>query len=394
MENFTNVPFKYHEEVQLEISDMANGGFGVGRVNNWVVMVPYVCVGEVVAVKIYKNLKNYSLGDLVSIVRPADARVKPKCPLFGTCGGCQYQHMAYGAQLSAKRNQIVEIMKRIGGVEFPVNECIGSDRHYNYRSKITPHFQKSVPPIGFLENGRRRIVDVEECPIATENINRALPTAREKIFAEKGSLRKGGTLLLRDLGTNVVTDPKASVSQSVGIREFSFRAGEFFQNNAYMLPELANFASEVAAGPKYLIDAFCGVGVFGVVAAEKFERVAGIEVSEVAVNFARLNAAKNGAANVEFTVGTAEQIFAAVEFPGCETSVIIDPPRTGCDANFLRQLMEFAPEKIVYVSCSPDTQARDLKIISQAYAVGAIQPFDMFPQTRHIENVVVLSRVH
>jgi 23S rRNA (uracil1939-C5)-methyltransferase/tRNA (uracil-5-)-methyltransferase len=390
--NFIATPFAYHQEIELEILNITNLGVGVGRMNGWVVMVPHVCIGEVVIVRIYRNLKNYSLGDLVKVVKFSPHRVEPRCALFGTCGGCQYQHMHYSLQLDLKRQHVEEVFEHLAGLKCSVKKCIHGDQCYGYRSKITPHFQKKIPPIGFLKNGGRQIVDVERCPIATENVNRALPSMREKILNKKDFLKKGGTLLLRDLGDQVTADPRARVSLKVSNLEFSFCAGEFFQNNLFMLPELIEFVSAAVAGPKYLIDAYCGVGVFGLAAAGKFESVIGVEISELAIGFARENAERNNVTNISFIAGVAERIFEAIEFPGSETSAIIDPPRSGCDANFLEQLLAFGPGKIAYISCAPDTQARDLKILSKKYTVELMQPFDMFPQTRHIENVALLVK--
>jgi 23S rRNA (uracil1939-C5)-methyltransferase/tRNA (uracil-5-)-methyltransferase len=391
--NFVSTPFSYHEEVDVEILDITNLGFGVGRVNNWVVMVPYVCLDEIVRVRIYKNLKKYSLGDLVGVIRPSLDREQCVCELFGTCGGCQYQHMKYEKQLELKRHQIASLIQRLAGIDSSVAECIGCDMRYGYRSKITPHFQKNVPPIGFLKNGTRQIVDVRKCPIATVNINDALPTVCESILARKNSLKRGGTLLIRDANEGIITDPRGMATQKIGPYNFSFCAGEFFQNNPYLLYELATFVAQASTGPKYLIDAYCGVGVFGIIAAKNFEEVIGVEISETAIAFAQRNALQNAAGvNLKFICGSAERIFKDISFAGEDTSIIIDPPRAGCTFNFLSQLLTFAPAKIVYISCSPDTQARDLKVLSQKYSVLKIQPFDMFPQTRHIESVVVLEK--
>ncbi|MEM8549919.1 MAG: SAM-dependent methyltransferase, partial [Verrucomicrobiota bacterium] len=138
---------------------------------------------------------------------------------------------------------------------------------------------------------------------------------------------------------------------------------------------------------------YCGVGVFALCGAQHFERVAGVEINASAVRWANGNAAINGVSNAEFLIGEAEAIFAAVEFPAGETAMILDPPRAGCDELFLKQLLDYAPVRVVYVSCDPATQARDLKILlASGYTLERLQPFDLFPQTRHIENVAVLSR--
>jgi 23S rRNA (uracil1939-C5)-methyltransferase/tRNA (uracil-5-)-methyltransferase len=188
--NFVATPFKYHEQIELAVDDVTNLGMGLGRVNDWVIMVPHVLPGEVVIASIHKNLKNYSMGDLIKAVKPSSDRVEPKCPLFGICGGCQYQLIKYEKQLDIKSQQVFDVMKKLAGIVFPINECFHGDRPYNYRSKITPHFQKSVPPIRFLKEGTRAIVDVEQCPIATEGINDKLGSVRKNILQNKSSLKR------------------------------------------------------------------------------------------------------------------------------------------------------------------------------------------------------------
>jgi len=198
---------------------------------------------------------------------------------------------------------------------------------------------------------------------------------------------------MRDSAEGVSQDNREILTERVGNRVFQFVAGEFFQNNPHILPDLVNYALEQAEGPRYLVDAYCGVGVFGICGAERFERVRGVEVNATAISLARANAQINGIRNIEFVIGEAEAIFAHLDFPGADSAVILDPPRKGCDEPFLKQLFDFQPARIVYVSCGPDTQARDLRIMLEAgYRLERVQPFDLFPQTRHIENVITLVR--
>ncbi len=396
--NFVPTPFEYRQIVELDIADLNNLGVGVGRIDGWVVMVPYALAGERVKARVYKNHKNYSEADLVEVISASPDRVEPKCPLFGKCGGCQYQHLSYEAQLKWKQKQVEDLMQRIGGINFPVSPTHCSPVQYGYRSKLTPHYERprhGEMPIGFIMQGRRNtLVDVENCPIASDSINRALPQARADLIARSSKLRRGGTMLLRDCVEGVCQDNKAIVTEKVGDLTYQFCAGEFFQNNPFILPELVEFAIEHAKGPKNLVDAYCGVGVFALAASKYFENVAGVEISAKAIECANVNARINAIKNCDFLIGKAETIFAdiAKRFDGAETSMIIDPPRAGCDVAFLEQLIAFAPKKLVYVSCGPDTQARDLAYLTQrGYVIEKLQPFDLFPQTRHIENVAILK---
>ncbi|MCD8483555.1 MAG: class I SAM-dependent RNA methyltransferase [Verrucomicrobia bacterium] len=396
--NFKPHPFAYHEEVELTIDDLTNLGVGVGRIDGWVIMVPYALPGERVIAKIWRNKSNYSEGDLVRVLRASDDRTTPVCELFGQCGGCQYQHLSYPAQLRWKTSQIEQLLQRLAGLKVPVNLCRGSAQTYAYRSKLTPHYEPHSDRqllVGFQRSDSRSRIDVETCPIASDAINASLAVERIRLQATASQMRRGGTLLLRDSLDGVTTDNNAIVRERVADREFFFQAGEFFQNNPHVVTDLVHYALQQArvSGARYLVDAYCGVGVFGLCASDYFERVAGIEVNPKAIALAKRNAEHQQVYNVDFHAGEAQAIFASLTFPGESTAMIIDPPRKGCDEEFLRQLFAFNPLVVVYVSCGPDTQARDLKEFSKAgFAVQDVQPFDLFPQTRHIENIVTLYR--
>ena len=215
------------------------------------------------------------------------------------------------------------------------------------------------------------------------------------MFGRWASYRKGATLLVREASSGVTVDPRAVVTEQVGELSLQFTAGDFFQNNPFLLPRMVAYvAAEARQGEaRFLVDAYCGSGLLGLAAAPSFARVLGVEVSESAVRWARVNAARNGRDNCEFVAADATAVFATVPFGGADTAVIVHPPRKGCSDDFLRQLVAFAPRTIVYVSCNPETQARDLRTLGAAgYRCLRLQPFDMFPQTRHVEAVATLVR--
>lgn len=434
---FNDHPYPYHAELELEIATLTNLGLGLGRValesgqaapvgnrdssveppSGWVVMVPFTLPGERVRVRVHRNHRNYSEADLLEVLTPSPHRVAARCPLFTRCGGCQYQHLAYAEQLAWKRRQVEELLRHMVDVEFPVAPTIASPREFGYRSKLTPHFQvRRMPagasppspptdggeaaPIGFLRQGTRfSLVDVPECPIATPEINAALPAVRARTRARlaAGEYKRDATLLLRHAEEGVVTDYDAVIHERVGDLRLRFLARDFFQNNPFILPAFTGYvrAQAAATGATRLVDAYCGSGLFALACAPAFARVAGVEVSETSVRFARENAAANGLANTTFSAGDAATIFAGLgpDFPPADTVVVIDPPRKGCDASFLAQLFAFGPRGVVYVSCDPATQMRDLRdFLAAGYVLTAVQPFDLFPQTRHLECVVTLRK--
>ncbi|KXU34157.1 SAM-dependent methyltransferase [Cephaloticoccus primus] len=441
---FNDHPFAYHAEIELEISTLTNRGHGLGRVElpaaaeaatvtgsdarlpavspvcaepagldapaprQWVVMVPFCLPGERVRARVFRNHKNYSEADLVEVLRASPHRVEPRCGLFGECGGCQYQHLDYAEQLAWKRRQVEELLLHMAGIAHPVAPVIGSPRQFGYRSKITPHFKAGRPNIGFLRQGTRfEVVDVPQCHIATPEINARLGEVRGEVQARlaRGEYRRDATLLLRHAAEGVTTDYEAVITEEIAPAadgdeaaaplKLRFLARDFFQNNPFILPAFTRYVREQAAssGARFLVDAYCGSGLFALSAAPAFERVAGVEISATSICFAEQNAAANGIANARFLAGDASAIFAGLDFAPAETAVIIDPPRRGCDEAFLRQLFAFDPRAVVYVSCDPATQMRDLRhFLDAGYTLSAVQPFDLFPQTRHLECVITLRR--
>jgi tRNA/tmRNA/rRNA uracil-C5-methylase (TrmA/RlmC/RlmD family) len=399
---FNPHPFSYHQEIELTIDTLTNLGVGLGRIDGWVVFVPFSLPGEKVRARVFRNHSSYSETDLVEVLVPSPQRVEPVCPLFGTCGGCQYQNFDYSTQLEWKQRQVAELLQHMAGIPFDVLPVIPSPRQYGYRSKITPHFKKpgregGVGAIGFLQNGRRfDLIDVPECPIAMAEINAELPAVRKDVTAKSSHYKNGATILLRASASgSVIRDPKAIGTERVGELEFRFPAGDFFQNNPFILEAFTNYVGEQAAasGATHLVDAYCGSGLFALTSASRFTEALGIEISESSIAWAEKNAAANKIANCKFLAGSVEDLFAGVTWPGNDCAVIIDPPRKGSSDAFLDQLFAFGPRAVVYVSCNPATQMRDLKrFIAAGYSLRSVQPFDLFPQTRHLECVMVLER--
>ena len=306
---FVPIPFAYHQLLIAKVESLTNLGVGICRValpsdnasamidphpdhndvqhdnRGWVIFVPNVIPGELVKLSIYRNHKSYSDADLVEVLEPSPHRVEPRCSLFDVCGGCQYQHMSIETQRQWKTRQVSELYSHVGGLEegvtYPtVLPASGTDETYHYRSKITPHYEAPknrdglIDAIGFKQKASRRLVDVPYCHIATENINEKLTDVREAKFAEarEGRLKrpsKGATLLLRDANEGVITDNNEWVTTTVKDLTFRLKAGNFFQNNPYMLPVMDDLVVDAARKPNgrgeamtHLIDCYCGSGLF------------------------------------------------------------------------------------------------------------------------------------
>jgi tRNA/tmRNA/rRNA uracil-C5-methylase (TrmA/RlmC/RlmD family) len=397
---FVPTPFAYHQELTLNIETLTNLGHGLARVDGWVVMVPFALPGERVVARVHRNHKNYSEADLISVLEASPHRIDAPCPVFGTCGGCQYQNMRYDEQLAWKRQQVAELLRHMARVDHEVEPVVPSPVQYGYRSKITPHFappkEGRITEIGFLaDSSRYRIVDVPHCDIAMPELNAKLTEMREEVRANARRYKRAATLLLRASQGDVLTQSSQIATEVVDGIRFEFQAGDFFQNNPFILPAFVrHVASEAnSSGARFLLDAYCGSGLFALSCARHFEEVVGVEISESSIAKARHNADINGIKNVRFIAGSAERIFAGVTQPAAETAVIVDPPRAGCGESFLAQLMAHGPRAVVYVSCNPATQMRDLvKFREAGYELRKAQPFDLFPQTRHLECVITLVR--
>lgn len=383
-------------EWEATVESIDYDGFGRCCVDGQSFSIPCVIAQEIVRFSPLAFPSTPSWGLIRELLSASPARVQPKCPLFGQCGGCQYQHMDYATQLELKREQIHRmISENFPGLDMAVAPTIASPLIYGYRRKLTPHYgriRNGDEAIGFQRILHRKIVDVPSCPIATDEINDALPDLRKKL--RSATTKRGGTTILRQGSEGVSNGYRDLLSETIGSLRFHFYSGDFFQNNTSILPIfLHHVIGRAAAKPaRFLVDAYCGVGLFAIAGGKFFEKTCGIEINADAIHLARLNAKLNGLTNAEFLIGSAESIFDAVDFAADETTVLIDPPRTGCCPSFLRQLIQYHPRRIIYVSCGPQSQMRDLKHLLPAYQITEVQPFDFFPQTKHIENLIVLER--
>ncbi len=362
--------------VSLTIADLAFGGEGVARLDDFVVFVPFVLVGEVVEAEITDVKKSFARARLVCVTQPSSERVTPACAHFGACGGCQYQHVAYPAQLRIKRKQVADLFQRIGGLPpelvAPVVPC---PQPYGYRNRIMIRSQWNKPEqrlnIGFVRADCGLVEDVFECQIAEPALNEQIRHVRANP-PPKGGIK----IVLRIPPENWEVPPDS-----------------FFQNNFFLLPKLVEVVRAALrdGGARHLIDLYCGVGFFGIELADAVESFVGVEFDQRAIAAARRNAAARGRTNGEFIAATVEAALPALlqRFSPSSSAVVLDPPRKGCLPQTLALLREQQPGQIIYISCHPATMARDLNILCRdgVFSVARVTPLDMFPQTQHVECV-------
>ena len=367
---------KIGDRFTLTILDLAFGGEGVGRVDDFVVFVPFVLVGEVVEAEIREVKKHFARARLLRVVQPSPERVEPACRHFGACGGCQYQHVEYAAQLRLKQKQIADLFERIGKFSPDlVGAVIPCPQPFGYRNRIMLRSQWNKPEqklnIGFVRWDCGLVEDIEECKIAEPALNQEIRRVRQNP-PPKGGIK----VVLRIPPENWDVPPDS-----------------FFQNNFFLLPKLVETVREVlrAGGARHLVDLYCGVGFFSVELADAVETFVGVEYDQRAIQAAQRNAAARKIGNGGFIAATVEEVLAETlkRFSPQLTTVILDPPRKGCQPQTLQCLCAMKPAQLIYVSCHPATMARDLNILCNAgvFELRRVTPLDMFPQTQHVECV-------
>lgn len=342
---------------------------------------------------------------LVRVLTPSPWRTEARCPHFGVCGGCQFQHITYERQLEIKREMVAELLRSEGGfVEPPVLPTLPCAVPWNYRN----HMRFSVNregQVGLTARGSHRVIPLENCPIAHPTINRALkvlaqtPQPRPQALVRCGA--HTGQLLLQPVPAPEVRASleaagldvhEETFEEELAGQRFLVRPSSFFQTNTAQAEQMAALVLRgLQVGPGVtVVDAYSGVGTFALLLAQRAGRVIGIEESASAVRDARFNARE--APNVEMLQGKTEELLPRLteRIDG----LVLDPPRQGCQQPVLDALVIQKVPRVVYVSCDPATLARDLKYLCQtsaAYRLLEVQPLDMFPQTAHIECVAVLS---
>ncbi len=363
----------------VEIEDLAFGGEGVARVGNFVLFIPFVIPGETVRAEVVEVKKSFGRAKLLEVLTPAPERVPAPCAHFAACGGCQYQHIDYSAQLRFKHKQVADLFQRVGSIDpAVVSPVVPCPQPYGYRNRIMIRSQWNKPEqklnIGFVRWDCGLVEDIYDCKIAEPALNQQITHVRQN------PPPKGGIKVVLRIPPEDWEVPRDS----------------FFQNNFFLLPGLVNAVREKlqAAGTRHLVDLYCGVGFFGIELAAAVESFVGVECDRMAITAARKNAARRGLTNGEFISATVEEALPQLvnRFSAAATSVLIDPPRKGCLPETLRLLRDQRPAQIIYVSCHPATMARDLNILCAdgVFKLESVTPLDMFPQTQHVECVADL----
>ncbi len=354
--------------------------------------------GDELHVKINQIKGKTAFAEIVEILKPSPARVAPRCPYFGRCGGCDFQQLEYQAQLAAKIGIVRDCLARLGKINYePEIPIIASPQPYQYRSRAQWHVDTRKRKIGYFQRKTHDIIDVETCPILVSELNEILTELRETIewesfwsgMVEIETAAAGGEV---SIYSTEIMEPTEEISFTAHGEKYLHDATSFFQGNPFLIEQLIE-AAVAGAGGDFALDLYCGVGLFTLPLARKFRRVTGVEGYDKAVDFAEKNVEQARLANVEFhRENVGEWLRENAEKLKNLDFVLLDPPRAGTEKETIANLLKIRPRQISYISCEPSTLARDLKMLTEnGYAIESITAFDLFPQTHHVETVVRLT---
>lgn len=413
--------------MQVQIEKLAFGGSGIGRTEGKIVFVRGGIPGDVLRVRITKEKGRYAEAEIEEILISSPERTSSACPVFGVCGGCQWQHIAYPYQLKYKEEILRETLERIGGLKgIEIEPIVPSPKEYAYRNRVTlsTWFQKGRHRIGYHEEKSKKRIAIDGCPISSKPIDRVIsgltksltnvryyPLKKIHIASDEGTayidlvpIRNNisgilnSTLnYLRKLAEEdvLISESKEFEFNLLGLRFYS-TPSVFIQANKEINEMLVKTVHEWAnlRGYERVLDLYCGIGNFSLYIAKGAKEVIGVDVNARAVDLANRSAKVNSITNVVFDASPSGLfIEEAVRRGDRFDLIILDPPREGA-RDVLEGISKLSPEKIIYVSCDPPTLSRDLKILTElGYQTLKIRPFDMFPQTYHIESVALVSKI-
>ena len=443
-----------NDDLRVTIEDYSNEGHGVARVEGFVLFVPDAAVGEVMDVHVLKVGRSFGYAKILKVITPSPDRRESDCAVSSRCGGCAFRHIDYQSELDHKADKVKNALIRIGGIDAPpMQPILGADETCGYRNKaqypIRSQGGKTVA--GFYATGSHRIIETERCPLQPEIFDKLLSFTlkfmdRHGISAydeETGSglvrhlyLRRGeksgeimycpvinGSKLPDALAaelsdafpevrcicinenrekTNVILGKKTRfltertyILDRLLDKEFAISPASFYQVNPIQTERLYAKAAELAdiqAG-ETVLDLYCGIGTIGICTADNAKELVGIEIVPEAVENAKANARRNHLSNTRYLCADAKKGAAALLAEGYHfDTIIIDPPRKGCDNATLEALCTLAPRKLVYISCDPATLARDVRYLAaHGFALQSATPVDLFPRTTHVETVAFLT---
>ena len=417
----TGLPDDQVSSLILKAQTPVYGGYVMGR-DGKVVFIRGAVPGELVEVSLDEKKRDYSVASVRNVIEPSPSRRVPPCSLFGICGGCQLQFMEYGMQVSVKEEILLDAMRRIGETEVTLMPSMtGQELGYRHRGqfKVSPE-----GAVGFYREGTREVIPVEHCPVMSHAVNAVLRKLRDAELkgVREISVAAGDSAVILVRGS--MTDEAAQALLGEGLSGIAFENGDsigkdyltldlnglrysvtpwsFFQSHWLLNRNVVEVVvRELSLSEnKKVLDLYAGAGNFSLPLSLIAGEVVGVEESSHAVEDGRRNVMLNGIRNCTFVHAPVEKVFEGRKkyraeklfAEGPYDSVVVDPPRAGLPAECLRRIVETGSGRIVYLSCNPATLARDVKRMKEKYEIESVRMVDFFPNTYHIEAVVVLRR--
>ncbi|MDB6081587.1 MAG: putative methyl transferase [Chlamydiia bacterium] len=418
------------QQIRTNVEKLVFQGKGLIRYEGWVIFVDDVAPSEEVVIQITAKKKSYFVGKLIEVVTPSPLRVVPLCPYFGTCGGCQLQHINYSAQIGVKQEWLQEALSHKVALSSQLT-VLPAEKEWAYRRKVTLHFiwleEEKRFQLGYYTKDNTTLLEIAVCPIFASLDDTIIVTARNFLSTLQGSVRMEGSLtilkmngryLLRFFFTpNLPKNAKSALHEApqdidiwmespkvkMGIDKSEFLVDAlglkvyisprvFLQNYPEQSLELYKKVMELVQEASSILDLYCGVGILTLLLAKEGRPVLGIESNKESIRLAKMSALVNGIESVRFMDEPVEKVLGPHLKTKKYQSWIVNPPREGMSKEMVALVLEFRPQQIVYVSCMPATLARDLALLQEVYLVDQGIAYDMFPQTTHLETVVSLRR--
>lgn len=396
--------------MEVVIEGLNHTGEGIGRIDGKVVFVPNSIPGDVVDIVDLKDFKTYYRGSVGRIITSSNDRVEQKCPYYGGCGGCQLRDLSYLKQLEYKKDKAKNIFKKYGNIDVDV-DIIGCEKKDGYRNKIT--LQVKDGKLGLYKNNSNDLICVDSCMLVSDNVNEIIKLIKDNLdlnFLKNVMIREYNDRLMIQFIGNIDKDSVINCLSSfvdviyinelliygknsleVMLDKYKYKVSpySFFQVNYEQATKLYDKVKEYLGNDNNsVLDLYCGTGSIGIYVSSCCKRILGIEINESSVRDANVNIGLNDLDNVSVIKGSVGKVLKSGEE---YDAIIVDPPRSGLDKNTRNTLLEIGSKKIIYVSCDPITLARDLKELSVIYDIKDMVLVDMFPNTYHVESVVLLE---
>lgn len=394
----------------LKIDSLDHNGNGIARLNDKVVFIKNALPEEIIEIKIINERKKFIEANVSKYIKKSNKRMDSPCPYFDICGGCDIMHMSYIDQLSFKQNKIENIINKYLNSNIKINKIVKSSNNFNYRNKITFQVKEKL---GFYKNKSYEIVPIQECLISDKLINDSIKYLNklELNNINKIICRTGSNELMVIIETNkdaLNIEPIKKIADSIYLKinnkyklvygnkhiyetidkyKYLVSPDSFFQINLDICLKLYKKIKEYVGNNKNVLDLYCGTGSIGIFVSEN-NNVLGIEINKYAIKDALENKKINNIKNINFICGDSGKILNNLNFK--PDIIIVDPPRSGLDKNAIKNIISIKPKKLIYVSCDPMTFVRDLNILNEYYDIKEITPFDMFPNTKHVESLSLL----